>query len=182
MRDVKRNWYHSSRGVDVIYLKMKKKEASTATSLPPPSSSSSPCSRSERLFSTCECTAGNSLHVDEKVHQSDTREIISLIRSFFFCQSRICKASEREGEREKERQRGKKRRKKKKKSTNGFNDKTLSYYYDGLLFPYINRHQVKRSPKEKVRRQRTEDGCMYVKDKEKQGKAYENRRDKWRKQ
>jgi hypothetical protein len=34
--------------------------------------------------STYECDAGNSLCVDEKVHQSDTREIISFLRAFFF--------------------------------------------------------------------------------------------------
>jgi hypothetical protein len=78
MRRVKRNWYHSARGVHVIYFEIKKKEASSATFL------FFSFSRSGQPFSTYECIAGSSLHIDEKVQQSDTREIISPICSFFF--------------------------------------------------------------------------------------------------
>jgi hypothetical protein len=60
-------------------------------------------SRLGQPSSTYECIAGSSLHVDEKVHQSDTREIISLICSFFFFYSKNI-------ERERERERKKKRR------------------------------------------------------------------------
>ncbi len=63
-------------------------------------------SRPGQPSSTYECIAGNGFHVDEKVHQSDTREIISLIRSFFF----FLVKKYRERGKEKQRERKKKRR------------------------------------------------------------------------
>ncbi len=117
---MKRNWKRSTRGVHVIYFEMKKGSfyyyfsffLSLSLSTRQPSS-------------TYECIAGNSLHVDEKVHQSDTREIISLICSFFFFLVNKYREEKRETARKKEKE------EKTKKSKNSLNDKTLFYYYYG---------------------------------------------------